>query len=172
VLRGHNERISAIAFSPDGKKLVVGSLGHNARGWNIGGSGVPLELTGRESAISAVAFTPDGRRLATGTSDNLVRLWNVEGNEAPVVLSGHRDWVSSVAFSPGGQAIASGSLDKTVRIWVISGDAQLEALWNATSDCMPAVRRQEPLAESRRDARQRYAACRQEVARRRGWPEP
>ena len=80
--------------------------------------------------------------------------------------------VYSVAFSPDGKKLVTGSGDQTARIWLVASDLLVEALWNATSDCLPERRRQELLAESPVDAKQRYGLCRQKVARRRGWHAP
>lgn len=171
-LSGHELAINAVAFSPTGLTLITGSDDKTARIWKIDCTSAPRVLRDHDYQVTSVGFSPDGRKVVTGSRDRTARIWNVDGNQAPVVLSGHRHWVSSVAFSPDGHALATGSLDKTARIWVISGDAQLEALWSATSDCLPVARRQELIGESLMDARQRYASCRQEVARRRGWPMP
>jgi len=35
-LRGHNDRINAVAISPDGTKVATGSHGHTAKIWDIG----------------------------------------------------------------------------------------------------------------------------------------
>ncbi len=89
--------ISAIAFSPDGRRLAT-----------VGEAGV-LELFDRatgeqltrtvahEAPAHAAAFSPDGHYLATAGQDAKVRLW--DGLGLPIdTLNGFLGW--SVAFSP------------------------------------------------------------------------
>ncbi len=170
VLRGHDGYVAEVAFHPSGRTLASGSGDKTARIWNTDGSGVSKVFSGHSDAVTAIAFSPDGRRIATGSQDHTVRIWNESGEGTPVLLTGHEHFVLSLAFSPDGSKLASGSRDTSVRLWTVGSDALGDALWNATSDCLPAVRRRELLIEAPDVAEQGYRRCRHEVARRRGWP--
>src|SRR5205807_2093428 len=58
VLR-HPGAIAAVAFSPDGKRVVIGGADQSARVWTLAGQprGQPLR---HEGAVTALAFSPDG----------------------------------------------------------------------------------------------------------------
>lgn len=166
VLQGHEERVFCAAFSPDGKKVVTGSRDRTARVFSADGTGEPIVLRGHEAQIFSVAFSPDGRRIVTGSVDKTARIFPADGHSAAVVLRGHGQTVSSACFSPDGRYVLTGSQDMLLRRFLIDPEALKEALWQATSDCLPTEDRRELLGESLADAQQAHAQARQEVRRR------
>ena len=116
---GAPDRVSSVAFSPDGKRIVSGSWDETARVWDTN-SGQPVgpPLTGHTGPVSSVAFSPDGKRIVSGSFDKTVRVWDANsGKPIGPPLTGHTDFVESVAFSPDGKRIVSSSNDTTVRLW-------------------------------------------------------
>jgi WD40 repeat protein len=114
--------VTALAFSPDGRKLASASYDGTCLLWDLTGGGGP-ELFGpplvdNKAAVNSVAFSPDGQMLATGRADATVRFWDVSGESAPKPLGppllSHKDSVSCVAFSLSGGKLASGSADGTI----------------------------------------------------------
>ena len=66
--------LAALAFSPDGDLLAVGTAG----GWQIWSVGDwKLLAQGPQQATYAVTFSPDGRLFAWGDVDGVVHLWGV-----------------------------------------------------------------------------------------------
>ncbi|CCA70259.1 hypothetical protein PIIN_04198 [Serendipita indica DSM 11827] len=118
-LRGHEGWIHAIAFSPDGSKIVSASDDTTIILWDAFTRqqlGEPFR--GHESLINAVAFSPDGSRIVSASQDTTIRLWDATtGQQVGQPLRGHGGYVNTVAFSPDGSRIMSGSSDRTLRIW-------------------------------------------------------
>ena len=104
-LLGHEDRIWAMAFSPDGTRLVTGGVDTSIRVWDISGSfshlalcsAIPssptaptnnhpvqdvvpdVTLAGDAGRVRTLAFSTDGRRLAMGTYDGIIKVWDHEG---------------------------------------------------------------------------------------------
>jgi Tol biopolymer transport system component len=131
ALRGHQDSVLAVAWSPDGQRLASGSRDSTLRLWDVHEPGPEGQVRYSHAApVNAVAFSPDGQLLASGSDDATVRLWDIRQPEAePRVLRGHQDSVLAVAWSPDGQWLASGSRDGTIRLWnVHQPDASEEPL--------------------------------------------
>jgi WD40 repeat protein len=128
VLRGHRNEVKAIAFRPDGSRLVSASLDQTARLWDGATGRLVATLKGHTGFVWHASFSPDGRRVVTTSEDGTLRLWDAADGEPVAVLRGHTgavgaasgDWVASewtAAFSGDGALLASASADGTVRLW-------------------------------------------------------
>jgi WD40 repeat protein len=115
-LLGHIKRITSLAISADGSRIVSGSCDRTMRVWD-GRTFEEIGICEHEDEVNSVAFSPDGSLIASGLDDNTVWIWNARSLEKVTRLTAHKKLVSSVAFFPDGTRIASASFDCTVRIW-------------------------------------------------------
>jgi len=123
---------TALAFSPDGSVLAVGSSRGEVALWRLGAD---ERDTGERDAIwpphsggiTALAFSPDGSLLITAGRDGAVRLWDAgalsgaAGRVDLVVraasLRGHGAAVRDAAISADGATLVSGGDDGRVLVW-------------------------------------------------------
>jgi WD40 repeat protein len=112
----HNESVTAVAWSPDGRRLATASDDHTAKVWDAE-TGRELVVLRGQTNINCVAWSPDGKRLATAGFDNTARLWEAASGELLLTLPGHKANIRSVVWSPDGTELATGSEDHTARVW-------------------------------------------------------
>ena len=95
ALVGHQDAITAAAFSPDGQLVATGSLDHTARIWSVKDGSNVATLKGHSDELTVVAFSPDGQSLLTASRDGTVRIWSVSGGTERAVLRGHSGAVTA-----------------------------------------------------------------------------
>jgi WD40 repeat protein len=110
----------ALAFSPDGKSLAVGSANGNLQLVNVADGKLIRAMPGHTSAVTGIAFHPGGNLLVSASKDRTLRLWNPANGQAIKTLEGHEAWVEGVVFTTRGTRLASVGADQTVRIWDLS----------------------------------------------------
>jgi WD40 repeat protein len=119
ILKNHGKRVTALAFSPDGRTLASASYDESIKLWEVATGQERITLQGHTHQVNAVAFAPNGRFLASVSHDRTVRLWDAATGLEQARYSGHTGAVTCVAFAPDGQWLASGGYDKTVRLWPV-----------------------------------------------------
>jgi WD40 repeat protein len=78
-LRGHEEPVTALTFSPDGSRLLTGSEDKTAALWDVDAGQMLAVYRGHGGPVSLLAFSPDGTRVATASeSEVMARVWPVD----------------------------------------------------------------------------------------------
>lgn len=68
---------AALAFSPDGRLLAVGTL-NSVILWDVQTGKRLQELTGPSEVVFSVCFSANGRTLAFGTENGTISVWDLE----------------------------------------------------------------------------------------------
>ena len=89
TLRGHDNQIWAVAWSPDGKRIATGSWDATAKVWDTASGQELLTLRSHKGNVYGVAFSPDSKRLATAGWDKTARVWDADSGKEILTLRGH-----------------------------------------------------------------------------------
>jgi WD40 repeat protein len=113
-----DDRVWAVAFSPDGRTLLTGIEKGRAEFWDAVTRQKRPDPLRHEKAVYAVAYSPDGRAVLTGSEDMTARLWDAATRQPLGEPLAHQGTVYAVAFQPpDGQIVLTGSADGTARVW-------------------------------------------------------
>jgi WD40 repeat protein/serine/threonine protein kinase len=112
----HQERVTGVAFSPDGRLALTASADHTAQVWDVATAqplGPPLR---HDDEVNVALFSPDGQMVLTASRDQTARLWTVSGKAVskPLYCPGG---ATAAAFIRDGKLIATGSENGTVQLW-------------------------------------------------------
>jgi WD40 repeat protein len=110
----------SVAFSPEGKRLVMSDKGYTLKICDLEGKKEPLVLHGHNGDVYTVAFSPDGRWVASAGEDSAVRIWDSNTGNLVRTFRGHINLVTSLAFTREGKFLVSGSRDRMVKLWDIA----------------------------------------------------
>jgi WD40 repeat protein len=123
--------IHSVAFSPDGRTLLVGDDNGEIALWSFGESEPEKrgQFVAHKDAVNVLVFSPDGKKLLSGAYDHQIGVWAWQEGQAKRLgtLTGHSDWIGSLAFSPDGRTLYSGGWDHIVRRWTAAGNSFVPA---------------------------------------------
>lgn len=119
--QGHDDRVTALAFSLDNQLLFSGSRDRSIRSWNIQGS-PHMTLTGHRRRVHTLCLSTDGKTLYSGSYDGTVRSWNLDNRTC------NQQW------QKGDQYVHQVTLDEQQRPIAIISDTQTLEVWDLQTD--------------------------------------
>jgi WD40 repeat protein len=128
------DNIHDVAFSPDGKRVLVAGGSPAEIGivdllnWP---SGERLYRVGSHTdVVYRVAWSPDGKQWATASADGRCQTFVATSGERITEYQGHSRPVLSIAYQPDGKSVVSAGIDQTIRMWDPATGRHLRTLDN------------------------------------------
>lgn len=105
VIQDHVTDVTALAWTPDGTRLVSGGLNGHLHVRDADTGQLLRRLLAHDAAVVAIAMHPDGDTIASGSPDGIIRTWSLE---SPLPLSAlpAAGGAAATAFSPDGRRLA------------------------------------------------------------------
>ncbi len=124
------DRVTALAYSPDGSLLVSGTGVPSRSGivqfWDAAtGDQLAMNDEAHTDTITDITFSPDGDRIVTGSTDQFVKVFSAETADHEMSFEAHTGHVLGVDWSQDGRLIASCSADTEVKLWSLETGEQL-----------------------------------------------
>lgn len=95
-----NQKINAVAFSPDGRHLAAVAEDGTLTIMDYLAERVLDVHRSYFGAMLTVTWSPDSRYVLTGGQDDLVSIWSVADQALVARCVGHESWVRDVKFDP------------------------------------------------------------------------
>ncbi|BAY98624.1 WD-40 repeat protein [Tolypothrix tenuis PCC 7101] len=134
TLKGHTNRVTSIAISPNGKYLISGSVDKTLKVWNLKTGKELFTLKGHNDRVTSVAVTADGQQVISASKDKTLKIWDLEKRLELFTLIDNK-FADTVVVTPNGKQVISGSwLDNIIKVWDLeskkviasfSGDSEL-----------------------------------------------
>lgn len=120
--------IGSIAYSPDGKYLVSGSVECEKDVLvveNVNTGQVLKFFSGHTDRIWSVSYSPDGGKIVSSSYDGTVRVWDIEKGKCIKTLTiafvvNEPTAATYAVFSPDGQKVAAATYNGYVVVWSIN----------------------------------------------------
>jgi WD40 repeat protein len=144
VLRGHTNRVTKTAVSPDSKLIASVSGDGTVRVWSIQRGEQDAMYNAWHEKFAAgrsVAFSSDGRFLASGADDGAIKLWSVTEQKEVRVLEEQSLPITCLAFSKDGAVLISSTGDwrnnqqpGELRLWDVASGQESARLTGHASE--------------------------------------
>lgn len=121
-----SQEMSALAFSPDNKRLATGKIGVVSV-WELPSRRRLWTMKGHGHGVGSLSFSPDSALLVSSSSDGMIKVWdaatgNLLWQRGPLWPGTGPDQNTHVAFAPGrskrvAPTLASVGADGSLKLW-------------------------------------------------------
>eukprot|EP01117_Protostelium_nocturnum_P019733 TRINITY_DN8624_c0_g1_i1.p1 TRINITY_DN8624_c0_g1~~TRINITY_DN8624_c0_g1_i1.p1 ORF type:complete len:632 (+),score=127.72 TRINITY_DN8624_c0_g1_i1:174-2069(+) len=114
--KGHSDGVSCVEISPDGTKLLTGSLDNTIKVWDIGTS-KELASYNFPSQIFALGICPGESWIAVGLESSYIEVMNLMNSNCKYQLHLHENSVLSLKYANSGKWFVSTGKDRILNSW-------------------------------------------------------
>jgi Prp8 binding protein len=139
VLKGHEQAVLDLAWSPQGDQVYTASADKTGAVWDVEVGKRTKRLRDHTSYVNSICSGRGGTPVViTGSDDCTTMLWDLRSRGAKVVLESEFQ-VLGVALSDDGNQVFSAGIDNEIKVWDVRNSSVLYSL-SGHSDSVTAVR--------------------------------
>ena len=120
------QRLTAVAFSPDGRFVAAGDLNGSIEVWRLPELKPEARLRLEGGGLAVLTFSPDSRVLAA--AGRSVRLWNAAGWTFAREIGPPGVGYGTVRFSPDGRVLVTNNVSGRIEFWNAANGARERTL--------------------------------------------
>jgi WD40 repeat protein/serine/threonine protein kinase/Flp pilus assembly protein TadD len=113
----HRVGATAVAWSPNGQRLVSGDVNGLAEVWEVPSGRKVASIQLHTSTLHALAWSPDCRRVASGAADRTVRVWDPTDGEELLKFETPNGAVTQLLWSRDGRRLVAACAEGIIYIW-------------------------------------------------------
>jgi polar amino acid transport system permease protein len=127
---GHDEEVTALAFSPDGDILASGSADTTIVFWDLASGEAAGTAEGHWATVTTMVFDQGGAFLLTGSKDSTVKNLRAPGGKSTATYQGHLSAVNGVGPGLQQDTLFSAGDDGTFRTWETGNQYVVHVEWS------------------------------------------
>ena len=126
ILKGDQDFITSISFSPDGQTLASGSMDKTIYLWDVDTGAHKQTLKGHAEEVTRISFNSNGNTLISVSKNMTIYYWDISTGERKKTLADNGlitdqldkpETVERVSFSPDDNILATIRFNNTIRLW-------------------------------------------------------
>ncbi len=117
TLRGHDDVVAKVAFSPDSGVLVSASYDQTLVQWDLAANRQLRRIEAHSAPVVDVAFAPNGTWYVSASQDRTLRVFDRRSGNCMRTLAGMTEPIFAVAVRPDGQRIVSSGRQSELYWW-------------------------------------------------------
>ncbi|MEJ5286585.1 MAG: hypothetical protein CH6_1953 [Candidatus Kapaibacterium sp.] len=122
LLNSHNEKVTGLKFSHDGRYLASCGSDFKVNVWNTQDWSKKCEFLSNidnfgYNLLTGLDISPDSRLVAAGSSSGNVIIWEIESKLLVKTLSTMGSSITNIEFSPDGRYLAASNSVQQIYIW-------------------------------------------------------
>lgn len=116
--------ISSIAWTPEGRRLVVATYNGEISLWNGNTFSFESIMQAHDTSVSTIKYSNAGDWFTSGDSEGTIKIWQPNFNMVKEINNAHSETIRDISFNKSDSKFVTCSDDNILKIWNFSNGKQ------------------------------------------------